>query len=104
VSLFGSSATISAPADASATGWTPGARGPVDGAGGDGRDQTEVTTLTSRACGPFGPSSTSYSTFAPSARLLKPRRRVVSIKWREPASLRIFKWSGGQAGWRQPFA
>jgi len=29
---------------------------------------------------------------------------VVSIKSREPASLRIFKWSGGQAGWRQPFA
>ena len=28
--------------------------------------------LTSRACGPFGPSSTWYSTFAPSARLLKP--------------------------------
>ena len=27
-------------------------------------------TVTVRACGPFGPSSTSYSTFAPSARLL----------------------------------
>ena len=40
----------------------------------------------------------------PSARLLKPGHGVVSIKWREPASLRIFKWSGGQAGWRQPFA
>jgi hypothetical protein len=39
---------------------------------GDGRDQTEMTTLTSRAWGPFGPSSTSYSTFATSARLLKP--------------------------------
>ena len=75
----------------------------MHGYGGDGRAQTDVTTLTSRACSPFGPYSISYSTFAPSARLLKPRR-VVSIKWREPASLRIFKWSGGQAGWRQPFA
>jgi hypothetical protein len=72
----------------------------VEGSGGDGRVQTEVTTLTSRASGPFGPSSISYSTFAPSARLLKPGHGVVSIKWREPASLRIFKWSGGQAGWR----
>jgi hypothetical protein len=53
----------------------PGARGPVEGGGGDGRDQTEVTTLMSRACGPFGPSSTSHSTFAPSARLLKPPPR-----------------------------
>jgi RimJ/RimL family protein N-acetyltransferase len=37
---------------------------------GERMDQTELTTLTSRACSPFGPSSTSYSTFAPSARLL----------------------------------
>jgi hypothetical protein len=29
----------------------------VDGAGDEGRNQTEVTTLMSRACGPFGPSS-----------------------------------------------
>ncbi len=35
-------------------------------------DQTDVTTLTPRACGPLGPSSTSYSTFTPSSRLLKP--------------------------------
>ncbi len=36
------------------------------------KGQAETTTLTVRACGPFGPSSTSYSTFAPSARLLYP--------------------------------
>jgi hypothetical protein len=40
-----------------------------------GRGQTELTTLTSRACGPFGPSSTSYSTFAlPASRCVADKR------------------------------
>src|SRR6266480_307156 len=43
-------------------------------------DQTEVPTLTSRACGPLGPSSTSYSTFTPSSRLLKPSPPI-ALKW-----------------------
>src|SRR5207244_8755712 len=42
--------------------------------------QAETTTLTVRACGPFGPSSTSYSTFAPSARLLYPSP-LIALWW-----------------------
>jgi hypothetical protein len=92
------------PADASATGWTPGARGPVGGAGGDGRDQTEVMTLTS-CLRPLRALLKLVLHLRPLGQALEaPAAGVVSIKWREPASLRIFKWSGGQAGWRQPFA
>jgi len=39
-------------------------------------NQREARARTSRACGPFGPCSTSYSTLAPSARLLYPSPRI----------------------------
>src|SRR6266571_628210 len=45
-----------------------------------GESQAETTTLTVRACGPFGLSSTSYSTFAPSARLLYPSP-LIALWW-----------------------
>src|SRR6266540_2212601 len=45
-----------------------------------GKGQAETTTLTVRACGPFGPSSTSYSTVAPSARLLYPSP-LIALWW-----------------------
>jgi len=77
----------------------------VQGSGGDGRAQTDVTTLTSRACSPLGALLNLVLHLRPLGQALEALGgRVVSIKWREPASLRIFKWSGGQAGWRQPFA
>ena len=37
-------------------------------------------TLTFVACGPFGPSPSSYSTFAPSARVRKPSPEMAE-KW-----------------------
>src|SRR5881296_2041894 len=60
--------------------WAPRERGAHRSKPRAPHAQTAATTVTLRACGPFGPSSTSYSTFAPSARLLNPSP-LIALWW-----------------------